>query len=88
MGSWKLLSLILIFTVEVKKADMFDIIFLVEVKGGGRVVQAVLPLVFSKDILIEKLFRDSGRMRNETQPHSNPKEMFNDMFQSQTSLNS
>ena len=46
--------------------------------------QAMLLLVFSKDLLGGKLFggklfRDSGRMRSWTQLNSNLKEMFNDM---------
>lgn len=84
-----LLSLLPIFTVEVKKADLFEgRTFLVGVKGGGGGVQVVLPLVFSKELLGEMLFRDSGRMRSQTQSYSNLKEMFNDMPQSQTSLDS
>lgn len=71
------------------KADLFEgRTFLVEVEGGDR-EQAVLPLVFCKDLLGEKLFRDSGRMRSQSWPHSPPlKKMFNDMSQTHTSLDS
>lgn len=69
-----LLSLLPIFTGEVKKADLFEgCTFLVEVEGGDRGEQVVLPLAFCKDLPGEKLFRDSRRMRSQNQPHSTPK---------------
>lgn len=42
-GSWKLFFLIPISIVEVKKANLFEgCTFLVEVKGGGRGIQAIV----------------------------------------------
>lgn len=83
-----LLSLLPISTME-KKADLSEgHISLVGVKGGPRgVPQGALPQVFSQD-QGEKLFRDSGGMRSQAQPHSNPNEIFTDVSHSQTSPDS